>query len=395
MKILLVHNHYQRGGGEDVVVAAELELLQAHGHDVRLVAVSNDEVQGFVRKLRVALRSHYSWQARRQIAQEIASFKPDIAHVHNFFPLLTPSIYDACRDAGVPVVQTLHNYRTICPAALLQRDGQICELCLSGSPYQAVLRLCYRSSLLGSLAVARMVDYHRQHGTWRAKVDCFIALTECAKVKFVEAGFPVEKIVVKPNFMKSGVSGEGSKVREGALFVGRLSHEKGVKTLLAAWHSLALPLRVVGEGPLLDSVRHCGLTQVVCLGRKTSAEVAVEMGKAAFLVMPSEWYEGFPMVLVEAYANGLPVIASRLGSMAEIIQDGETGLLFAPGNAEDLAGKVRWAAANPEQMRLMGEKARQVYEEKYTPEANYRQLMEIYARALGERGKGGNGEAAA
>ncbi len=390
MRILQIHNFYQQAGGEDAVVRAERALFEAKGHQVSLFEISNDEIRGFWMKLSVALNATYSQKSKELVSKAISEFKPDVAHVHNFFPLLTPSVYDACREAGVPVVQTLHNYRAICPGALLMRDGRVCEDCITGSAYRSILYGCYRGSSLGTLALARMVEFHRKRGTWQGKVDRFISLTNFAKSKFVEAGFPEEKISVKPNFYDGEAADknlEASCDREGLLFVGRLSNEKGVRTLLNAWQALDKPLRVVGDGPLLDELRRSAPSSVTFLGRKSRAEVAMEMRRAMALVMPSEWYEGFPMVIAEAFAFALPVITTCLGSMAEIVEDGVTGLLFEAGNADDLRAKVRWAVEHPLETRQMGQNARRVYEEKYRPDANYLQLMEIYKLAL-SRAKG-------
>lgn len=370
------------------MVSNEEMLLRKHGHEVHLHTVSNDSIHGLWSKVVTAWQTPYSLWGRREAMQIIEKTRPDVVHIHNFFPLLTPSIYDAFREAKVPVVQTLHNYRTICSGALLMRDGKPCEDCIQGTPYQAVLHGCYRDSRLGSLAVARMVDTHRRRGTWADKVDRFIALAEFAKEKFVEAGFPSDKIVVKPNFVEAvEFVATADTDRNGALFVGRLSKEKGIETLLRAWEFLDTPLRIIGDGPLLESVDKTATKNVTILGRKTPSEVAEEMNYATFLVMPSECYEGFPMTIAEAFARGLPVIASRLGAMAEIIEDNVTGLHFTPGDAEDLAGKVRWASEHPEDMRRMGRNARRIYEEKYTPEINYRQLIAIYEGSIKENRK--------
>jgi glycosyltransferase involved in cell wall biosynthesis len=383
--ILIIHNAYQQAGGEDAVVTKEATLLRENGHQVRLHSVSNDAIQKLWDKVVTAWRTPYSRWGRRETLRIIKRFAPDVVHVHNFFPLLSPSIYDACRDAGVAVVQTLHNYRTICAGALLMRDGKLCEDCIQGTPYQAVLHGCYRDSRLGSLAVARMIDVHRRGGTWAERVDRFIALTEFSKEKFVEAGLPSEKVVVKPNFAEAAEPGTHVDAdRKGALFVGRLSQEKGIETLLRAWKSLDVPLHIVGDGPLLVRVKEKAPESATVLGRKEPNQIIQEMRLAAFLVMPSEWYEGFPMVLVEAFAQGLPVIGSRLGAMAEIVEDGVTGLHFAPRDAEDLVRKVRWASEHPEDMHRMGLKARSIYEAKYAPEINYRQLITIYGEAIEE-----------
>ncbi len=377
MKVWLAHNYYRQSGGEDVVVANEQALLSAYGHKVQLVKDSNDRITGPWAAVKAAWQAPYSREARAGMAALIAERAPDVVHVHNFFPLMTPSIYDACRDAGVPVVQTLHNYRTICAGALLMRGGRPCEDCIGGSPWLGALHGCYRNSRPASLAVARLIATHRRRRTWHTKVDRFVALTEFSKSRFVKAGFPGERIAVKPNFVEDRAQEAG--MREGALFVGRLSPEKGVRTLLLAWDGIDVPLRIAGDGPLLDAT--CG-PNIVVLGRTAPEAVATEMARAAFLVMPSESYETFGLVIVEAFCQGLPVIASRLGSMAEIVEDGVTGLHFTPGDAADLAAKVRWAADHPEDMRRMGANARRVYEEKYTPEENYKQLIAIYEQAI-------------
>lgn len=388
MKILQVHNYYQQSGGEDVVVAAERELLQTHDNEVRFYGVFNDAVKGVLQKIRTAWQTPYSKKSRLHLAAEIASFKPDIVHVHNFFPLLTPSIYDACRDAGVPVVQTLHNFRSICPGALLLRNEKVCEECIHGHASRAALYRCYRGSLLGSMAVARMVEYHRKHGTWRDKVDCFITLSDFGSDKFVQAGFPAEKIIVKPNFLNSEpVIGKG----EGgyALFVGRLSQEKGIKILLEAWKRLAgkIPLKIVGDGPLAQEVkREAGrIPAVEWLGRRPGNEVLSLMKEAMVLVLPSICYEGFPMTIVEAYSVGLPVIAGDIGSMSSLIDHGRTGLHFRPGDAQDLASQVEWALAHPYELSRMRLETRAEFDAKYTAEKNYQILMDIYQRVIDKK----------
>ena len=381
MRVLIAHNSYRHIGGEDVVVAAERALLERNGHEVVTFTASNHAVTGLASRIVTALRAPYATETRDALARRLADCRPDLVHVHNFFPLLSPSIYDACADAGVPVVQTLHNYRLVCPVATLSRRGKVCELCVTGSAYQSVLHGCYRGSRAGTLAVARMIEYHRGRDTWRTRVDRFIALTDFARRKFVEGGLPAGKISVKPNFVDD--PGPPSQIeRQGALFVGRLSAEKGIATLRDAWRALETPLRVAGEGPMHSALAGHGSGRLSLLGALSAEDVAREMAAAAFLVVPSECYESFPMVIAEAYAHGLPVIASRLGSLAEIVEDGVTGLHFTPGDPADLAAKARWAADNPDAMAKMGEAARRRYEERYTPGANLALLIAIYEEAI-------------
>lgn len=386
MNILVIHNKYIFSGGEDSVLQSEIAMLKSSGHNLNIFQVGNTALAGFINKIIVACEAPYSCKMKKLVTCEIDRFQPTIVHIHNFFPILTPSIYDACIDARIPIVQTLHNFRTICPGALLMRDSKICEKCISSSPYQAMLHRCYRKSILGTWAVARMVAYHRKKQTWQHKVDRFIGLTQFGKQKFVEAGFPEEKIVVKPNFCAvKDVTRATSINRNGALFVGRLSEEKGVATMLEAWWELDIPLRVTGNGPLLEQNLERHRANVSFLGRLAGEQISQEMSKASFLVMPSLCYEGFPIVLAESFAHRLPVVASRLGAMAEIVVDGVTGLHFEPGNPLDLTRKVKWLHDHPEECRQMGDNARREYEAKYTPERNYEMLMRIYEEAIEER----------
>jgi glycosyltransferase involved in cell wall biosynthesis len=379
MRVLIVHNCYQQAGGEDTVVANEHALLEKHGWETRLWSVTNDMIVGTWSKVTAAVRVSYSGPARDELARIVAEFAPVVVHVHNFFPLLSPSVYDACRAAGVAVVQTLHNYRIICPGGLLARDGHPCEDCIGASPYQAALHGCYRGSRVGSLAVARMVDVHRRRGTWSDKVDRFIALSAFSKGKFVAAGFPADLISVKPNFAEDRRITSTS--RAGGLYVGRLSSEKGIDPLLRAWDGLEVPLRIVGDGPLRRLVDSAASPSLIAFGRKAPAEVAWEMARSAFMILPSQVPENFPIVIAEAFCQGLPVVASRIGALAEIVEDGVTGLLFSSGDPEDLATKVQWAHRHPEAMRIMGANARRVYEERYSPSVNFGQLMKIYEAA--------------
>lgn len=389
MRILLLHNRYQIRGGEEVVLESEKTLLEDRGHSVALLETTNDEIKGLVAKAKTAVNTIYCYSSKQRVRREIDSFKPDVVHVHNFFPRLSPSVYDACQEAGVPVVQTLHNYRLLCPKASFFRSGQVCEDCLGKLiPWPGVLHGCYRDSRLGTGVVAAMLTYHRIRKTWTEGVNVYIALTEFAKQKFIEGGLPADKITVKPNFVYPDPNiGEGRG--NYALFVGRLSPEKGLETLLNAWALLEkrIPLKIVGEGSMADAVAAATekLTEVEWLGRQPHEQVLSLMKNAMMLIFPSVWYEGFPVTIAEAYAVGLPVVASKMGGMSSIIDSGRTGLLFQPGDAEELARKVEWALQHPEELNKMRREARAEFEAKYSAEENYRQLMEIYSLAVGDR----------
>jgi glycosyltransferase involved in cell wall biosynthesis len=385
MRVLLINNGYQQKGGEDAVVDNEQKLL-ASKNQVLTYSVNNSSINNIITKVNTALTTHYSKKQKDALSVYLLEHKPDIVQVHNFFPLLTLSIYDACVDAGIPVVQTLHNYRTVCAGALLMRNGKICEQCLHASPYQAIIHQCYRNSIAGSFFVARMVNYHRKNNTWNTKVNRFIALTEFAKNKFIEAGFPAHKIAVKPNFIEDpfNESSFSSNKEDFAIFVGRFSQEKGVSVLLNAWKAITYLLMLAGDGPIFDYCKINTQQNTVFLGNQRKQQLHELLTKAKFLIMPSIWYEGFPMVLVEAFAHGVPVICSRLGSMAEIVEDSVTGLHFEAGNADDLVAKINWLIAHPDECLQMGQNARAVYLEKYTPEQNYQQLMAIYQQVVAE-----------
>jgi glycosyltransferase involved in cell wall biosynthesis len=390
MKILLVHNRYQIAGGECVVVDQEKRLLEMHGHDVAVLQVDNEEINSFPARCHAAFRTIYSYSSRRLVSNEISKFHPDIVHIHNFFPLLSPSVYHACREHNVSVVQTLHNYRLICPNALCFRDGHPCEDCVGKSlPWPGVYHACYRQSHLGTAPVAGMIAVHRFARTWNNDVHSYLALTNFARNLFIRGGLPPEKIVVKPNFVyPTPPVGQGNG--EFALFVGRLSEEKGIRVLLAAWEKLqdSLPLRIVGDGPLTNEVSAASrrLKQVSFEGRLPREQVLRLMAEAKMLIFPSIWYETFGMTIIEAYAVGLPVIASNLGVMPSLVRHGHTGLLFAPGQADDLAAQVRYAKSHPKELAQMRLEARAEFLAKYSADRNYEMLMNIYQSAISDTG---------
>jgi len=391
IRCLFVHNRYLIRGGEDNVVDEEVKLLKQYGHEVHLYEIDNLKIDNFRKIIQTGFEITYSPNAKKSLAKELKRFKPDIVHVHNFFPLLTPAIYDACIENNIPVVQTLHNFRLICPGALLLREGNICERCITGSAYNAVIYKCYRSSRLQSLAVARMVSYHRKNNTWADKVTRFIALTEFSKSKFVAAGFPATQITVKPNFVNNNVNLEMDSNESNinnkttskpyALYVGRLSKEKGINTLLEAWKNIDFTLNIAGDN-MLEYALPTANTNINFLGELNNHEIHAQMRGAQFLIMPSICFETFGMVIIEAFSNKLPVIASNLGAMKEIVEHNKTGLLFKAGNSEDLANKAIYLIENPSISKEMGINAHADYKERFTPERNYNLLANIYHEAL-------------
>jgi glycosyltransferase involved in cell wall biosynthesis len=379
LRILIVHNTYQNRGGEDMVVEVEADMLRNNGHAVEIYSRHNDEIVA-IPSLALASQTLWSNRTVEDAGRAISSFNPSVIHVHNTFPLISPSLYWAADKARIPVVQTLHNFRLLCPQAMLLRNGRVCEDCLGRLPWRGVAHRCYRGSVAQSGLLAGMLALHRALGTWQNKIARYIALNEFCRRKFIEGGLPADRIAVKPNFVDMPPPPEGA-TRSGALFVGRLSPEKGIKTLVGAASRVPqATIKVIGTGA--DEALLQGLGNVHALGFRDAETVRAAMCQAACLVIPSICYETFGLVVIEAFACGTPVIGSRLGAMAALIREGETGLLFEPGNSDDLAEKLAWAEAHPDEMIRMGKAARLEYETKYTPEVNYRQLIAIYDEAL-------------
>jgi glycosyltransferase involved in cell wall biosynthesis len=381
MRILSVHNSYQIRGGEDESRESEERLLREMGHQVEVYEVSNDQIKN-LSSAQIAMRTIWSQASYQNIQQQLQKSAHDIVHIQNFFPLISPAAHYAAKSQGIPVVQTLRNYRLLCPNALFFRDGQVCEDCLGKSiPYPGIIHRCYRDNMSASAGVTAMIAVHRALKTWVNQVNIFIALSEFARQKFIEGGFPADKIVVKPNFV-SPDPGKGNHSGGYALYIGRLSVEKGLDTLLNAWRMLQhpVPLKIIGDGPLQNLVAEASveIPHVEWLGRRPLSEVYDLIGEAMFLVFPSKWYETFGRVAIEAFAKGTPVIASNLGAIAELVIHRKTGLLFKPSDAQDLAKQVKWAIMNHEALSEMRKHARDEYEQKYTADANYKAILTIY-----------------
>jgi glycosyltransferase involved in cell wall biosynthesis len=384
VRVLTVHNRYQHHGGEDESQASHAGLLREHGHTVDELFEDNARVAE-LGAARVAARTVWSMEGYRRVRAALRRSRYDLIEAHNTFPLISPALYYAAHAEGVPVMQVLHNYRLVCPSATLYRDAHVCEDCLRQPvPWPGVVHGCYRESRAASAAVASMIVGHRLLGTWRRVVDLYVTPTEFTRRKLIEGGLPADRIAVKPHFVHPD-PGLGEHRGGYALYVGRLAPEKGLGTLLAAWRQLArpFPLKVVGDGPLAARVE--AAPGIEWHGSRGRAEVLELMGEASFLVIPSEWYETFGLVAIEAYAKGTPVLASRIGAVAEVVQDGATGRLFEPGRAEELAALVDWAVSQPARLTEMGKQARAVYEACYTAERNYQLLLDLYARAIQRR----------
>lgn len=388
-RILMAHDFYRLPGGEDESFRAELAMLQQHGHDVATYTRSNDEIDtpDLISRARLFAETIWSTRSYQEISRLIEEQRPQVAHFQNTFPLISPSAYDACRAHDVPVVQSLRNYRVVCANGLFLRQGRPCEDCLGKVvPWPAVVHTCYRGSRLETTAVAAMLAYHRAVRTWESRVDVYVALTEFGRGKFIEAGIPPEKIIVKPNFLADPGPGPGDGAY--ALFVGRLSDEKGIRLLLRAWTQLSnVPLRIVGDGPLEAFARgyiEGNKLNAIMLGRLPQGGVMQAIKASAFVVFPSLCYESFGRTIVEAFACGKPVVGTRNGAAEELIEHGATGLHFAWNDPDDLATQVRWLWEHRADLLRMAGRARQEYLLRFTPARNYGSLMAIYDRAVGQ-----------
>lgn len=377
VRVLVVHSAYQHRGGEDTVVESEVTLLRQYGHEVETYFRSNDEIAGMP-QLSLARQTLWSDRTSDDVMALCSSFRPEVIHAHNTFPIISPSLYWAADRIKVPVVQTLHNFRLMCLNALYLREDRVCEECTGKLPWRGILHKCYRGSMPASTVLCGMLGMHRALGTFRKKVTRYIAFNKFCRSKFIEGGLPAERIVIKPNFVECSAPQDAP--RSGLLFVGRLSHEKGLASLAAAMqNSPGVRLRVAGDGP--DKGMLSDLDNVRLLGALQKNDVRLEMSRATALVVPSIWFETFGLVVIEAFASSCPVIASRTGALAELVVDGVTGLLFEPGNVVDMVQKIDWAMRHPAEMAAMGAAAHAQFQREFSPEANHSRLIAIYQEA--------------
>ncbi len=387
MKVLLVHSAYQQFGGEDSVVRAETELLQSHGDEVVPYTRHNDETKNFnvVQKALFFPQSIYSWKTSSEIDDVVRRVKPDVAFVHNIYPLISPSAYHTLHGLGVPTLQVLHNFRPFCPNGLFYTQGQVCEACKGGNYLNAVRKRCFKDSYALSGLYALTLGLNRLAGMVD-KISGFICLTEFFRIKMREAGVPESKLFVRPNFVRAPALQADEKTSNGyALFMGRLSPEKGCWTLIHAFEQMpAVKLKIVGTGPmeqeLRDYIRDKKLQNIEVLGFKSGAEKWDILRNSFCLVLPSEWYENFPISALEGFMASKPVIASRMGGLPYIVEEGKSGLLFESGNAGELAGRIQYLADRPEEAMRMGACGRHLTETKYGPEQGYSNLKEIFSQ---------------
>lgn len=389
MRILMIHNHYQQYGGEDAVTKSVFDLLVRNRDDVYLYERSNLEINDLPlrQKIETLLNMPWSRQSYREVKLILREFfKPDVVHVFNTFFTVTPAIYYACKEEGIPVVQSLFNYRLICANALFLRDNRHCSDCLTKSRWRSVLYPCYRNSRILTALVVKMINQHWKLGTWLNYVDQYITVTEFSRQQFIKAGIPASRIMTQPHFLPTNPQPR-TQSQHYALYIGRLSTEKGVELMMQAWKDIkTIPLKIMGTGPLHEklrlAVKNNNLTNIEVLGYQPEDEYERYLKGAKFLVVPSINYDNFPRTIVEAYSYGVPVVTSSLDGIKEFVKPGVSGELFQVGNPKDLADKVNWLALQDERLEKMSIGSRQEFEKLYTADVYYPFLMSAYRKAI-------------
>jgi len=389
LKILLVHNRYQSKGGEDTVFDAEYKMLINNGDDVQTLIFDNKKIVSFADKIYTSLNSFYNRNSARKMEDAILSFHPDIIHVHNFFYIASPSIFFVAHKYAVPVVMTLHNYRLICANGLLFRNVQVCTLCTKKVvPFDGILYKCFQNSNIGTASVSLMTSFHKIIGTWKHKVDRYIALSEFARKIFLESSLQLapEQIITKVNFVED----PGPEILEREdyyLFVGRLSEEKRIQTVLKAQSKYKFKIKIIGDGPFRYIVENAASENenIEFLGIQSREFIIDMMKRSRALLFTSLWYEGMPMTILEAFSTGTPVISSDKGILSTLIRDNVNGFLFESGNSEGLAEKIEFFDTHIDELKDFYKNARQTYLDNYTPELNYKLLIGIYEDVIKQK----------
>ncbi|NUR99830.1 MAG: glycosyltransferase [Kribbellaceae bacterium] len=392
MRILLVHNRYRSTApsGENRVVDQEREALTALGHDVGLFERHSDELEEWPAWKKATLPARVVWNpaSKRDLAVTLRAFRPDVVHIHNTFPVLSPSVIYACRDAKVPVVITLHNYKLLCASGDFYRDGAVCHDCAGGSPVPAVKHGCYRGSKLATATTVLNTRSHRR--TWRNLVSAYLFISESQRELLAGMEFDQDRSFVRYNYVPYDGPLGGTPKRQVA-YVGRLDAAKGAPLLMKGWDAYreiagddALRLVIAGGGPLLDEVTAWAADRpsVELRGLMSKPDVFELMRESRAVVLPSEWEETFGLVVVEAMAVGVPLLASGHGSFPELVTDGVDGALFDPRRPDELAKLLLDVDTAPDRYAELGRNARSTYENRHDPQRNLRQLLDIYRFAV-------------
>ena len=386
MNVLLAHNFYKFFAGEDSIALREKGLLESNGENVYFYSKDNTETDnyGLFEKINFFKQTVFSQTTKQEIKGLIEDFKPHVAYTHNIFPLISPSIIHTLHSQSIPCVQNVQDFRWLCPNGVFYINDKICEKCKKGAFWNSVRHKCFRDSFLLSGLYATTICTNRLAGVFK-KIDAFLCTTEFNKQKLMEAGIEEKRLFIKPNFLDitdiKPSFGNGNHI----IFLGRLSPEKGLWTLVKAFEKMKdFLLRIVGTGPLEQVlkkyIQEQQINNIVIDGFKQGKEKTEILKNSLFMVFPSEWYEHFPIVLLEAFAFGKPVVASNIGNMPLIVENNKSGLHFKAGNVNDLVEKIRTLAQNPSDIVRMGQYARNKVEMEYTPEINYKILKSIFQK---------------
>lgn len=387
MKILIIHNHYLEKGGEDQAVSLEAKLLEEHGHKVIIYEKSNANIDRlpFFKKLFFALfELNFSKLVYKEIKEIIKTEKPDIAHIHNIFIHITPSVYRALIEEHIPTVQSFHNYKFFCIKGTFFNKGEVCEKCKNKKHFNAVIRKCWKNSFLPSFFMVKLIY---KAGYFLKSIDSYIVTSKFSRDKLIEFGLDKEKIYLKTNFLTIEPQTDNPDYNY-ILFIGRLVDYKGIETLLDAFKiNTTFNLKIIGDGPLKEKIHDfaSAYKNIEFLGKVKRDLLLRTIKGASFIVFPSECYENMPFVIMESFAFSKPVIASNLGAIKEFVIDGVSGILFEPGDARDLAAKISYLASHIKERMEMGQNANKIYRERFNKEKNYRDLINIYEKTINSK----------
>jgi glycosyltransferase involved in cell wall biosynthesis len=390
MNVLIVHNDYGGYSGEEAVVDRQERLLQEHGHRVTFYRRRSEEIGKMVLgRSRAFCSGIYNNQSIKSIRSCLAQCNPDVIHIHNLFPLISPAILPECSAAGVPLVMSVHNYRLVCPNGLHVPKGryEICEKCCGGREYWCLLKNC-EGNFLKSLGYAMRNVVARKARFYHDHISIYACLTDFQRRRLIREGYSEDRIAVVPNMVGIDELEGPADLGEYVGFVGRISPEKGIGCLLEASRRLTrIPFKLAGDLSAMPEIEGRAATNVEFCGRLAYDQMYEFYKRSRFVVLPSIWFEGFPMVLVEAMSRGKAIVASRIGGVPEIVDEGLNGLLFQPGNAGDLAEKIQHLWSQPELCRQMGLAGREKAIREYSPERHYERLMVVYQSAIQMKSK--------
>lgn len=406
MKLLFLNNyHYLRGGSERVFFG-EMEILQARGHTVYSFArkhphdlpakfesffpqhLETESIHFSFDAIRTVKEIIYSKESKTSLKSIINRYPPDLAHAHNIYGRLTTSVLDLLNNEGISAVLTLHDYKLICPSYKLMKDNRICEDCKGNKFYKAVVNKCHKNSLTASAVYAIESYFNTWFGKYSKNVAYFISPSRFLRSKLTEFGWPESKIEYVPNYLVTSKFEPSYEAGKYLLYLGRLSGEKGIETLIRAYNRISplhVKMLIVGEGPEEKKLKALagGSGDVIFPGYLSGEELSQVTRESLAVVVPSEWYENAPISILEAMAYGKPVIGSNIGGIPEMVDHGVTGYLFEPGNVADLASKIELLLSlPPNRLAEMGRAAREKVEREYNEEIHYSKLMEVYKKAL-------------